>query len=517
MRHFLKKFNMRKIYKITNIALIFMLIGVFLWPNMAYSRSNSLRVPLISNDSRLEDRDKRALTYLAAKKKAEDEKKTGKNLLPIQGVIFHRTWIGAVSLMLNESGGMLENPSFAYSQENAIKMGERFRDDKNGIKDTEDILLAFDVRKLRELKDVEFEQYHGPITGNLHLIAKGKIPLAALTDESKEEVIAKLDRLGKQRPDLTVENGKVVEMMNGLSQAILRNSTLPEESINTAKIIDICKANPKVKVINQLGLDVKVVANREQLIAGLEGIIDSAKQVEINLSQDGNIVKIEISADGKVVGDEVIGVLSYAIKDAGGEIKVDSLTEDEYEKIELPKALRHSFDEEDRQVAKECYPVIEKYMNNLIATIDRVIDELKKPEQLNPVNLRNAYESGVDVELKGSLGDILRKYWKRAHPKDHKDAFGPFDHIVGNIKFTLPMVLYPLIEKLNINKFQKGDEKSALNIFLERRIHSQMALEIFSRAANDKQRIIPGTTFTIYLPIAEGLAIERPQELGAAL
>ena len=290
---------------------------------------------------------------------------------------------------------------------------------------------------------------------------------------------------------------------SGLS-ALRRNLTLPKESINIAEImIAICGTNSKVRVINQLGLDVKVAANREQLIASLEGIINSAEQVEINLSRDGNRVKIEMSADGKGVSDEAAEALLYAIKDAGGEIKVDSLTEDEYEKIKLPEHLRHPFDEEDMQVAKEFYPVIEKYMNNLIATIDRVIDELKKPEQLNSVNLRDAYESGVDVELKGSLGNILRKYWKSAHPKYYKYAFRPFDHIVGDIKAVLPNSIYPLIKKLNINTFRKGDEEIVLNIFLGRKIYSQIALEVFRRAANNKQRTTPGTTFTVYLPIAE--------------
>ena len=121
---------------------------------------------------------------------------------------------------------------------------------------------------------------------------------------------------------------------------------------------------------------------------------------------------------------------------------------------------------------------------------------------MNPVNLRNAYELGGDVELKGPIRNILRKYWKTAHPKDHKDAFLQIDHIVGNIKAVLPTVIYPLIGKLNRNEFRKGDEENALNIFLGRKIYSQMALEIFKRVANG-QRIEAGTTFTVYLPIAE--------------
>lgn len=47
MRRFLKKFNMRKKYKIVNIALIFMLIEVFLWGEFAYG----LRVPMGNYDS----------------------------------------------------------------------------------------------------------------------------------------------------------------------------------------------------------------------------------------------------------------------------------------------------------------------------------------------------------------------------------------------------------------------------------------------------------------------------------
>jgi len=54
MRHFLKKFNMRKIYKITDIALIFTIIGVFSGQSLACASDIAhLRVP-VGNYERLE-------------------------------------------------------------------------------------------------------------------------------------------------------------------------------------------------------------------------------------------------------------------------------------------------------------------------------------------------------------------------------------------------------------------------------------------------------------------------------
>lgn len=63
---------MRKTHKIINIVLIFMLIGEFLCPNLSYSfsaSSYSLRVPLISQDSELQNREKTLLINLEAEKR----------------------------------------------------------------------------------------------------------------------------------------------------------------------------------------------------------------------------------------------------------------------------------------------------------------------------------------------------------------------------------------------------------------------------------------------------------------
>jgi len=50
MDNFLKKFNMRKIYKNINIAVIFMLIGMFMWVDIGYA----LRPPLLFDRENLE-------------------------------------------------------------------------------------------------------------------------------------------------------------------------------------------------------------------------------------------------------------------------------------------------------------------------------------------------------------------------------------------------------------------------------------------------------------------------------
>jgi len=288
---------------------------------------------------------------------------------------------------------------------------------------------------------------------------------------------------------------------------------LPKEAIDIAEIVDKFSRNSKVKkVIKQPGLDVKVVVNLEQLIGGLERIINQAGEVEVYLSQDGRKVKIDISSDGKVVSDEVIEELSRAIKDAGGEIKVDSLTVEEYEKFQLPDSLYMHFNdlsERDKQVIKKYYPVIEKYIKGLIVVIDELIDLFSSSNPLKSSELQNIYNT---VSSEGSFQDILIK---ENFPK--LQEIGSFHHAMTHIRGGLLAVLALTIDYLDKDKEVTDDHrKNKLDSSLRRKKHSQMALEIFKRVANDK-RIIPGTTFTVYLPIAEGLVIEKPRESNATL
>jgi len=66
---------MKRINKITSIGLIITTMWVFLCPGMSYSKSTSLRVPLISNSPQLNNRSQEALDLLTDKSKAEIIKK----------------------------------------------------------------------------------------------------------------------------------------------------------------------------------------------------------------------------------------------------------------------------------------------------------------------------------------------------------------------------------------------------------------------------------------------------------
>lgn len=118
--------------------------------------------------------------------------------LPTQGAIYHRTRVGVLRLIIENSGGLLWPDSlFALAPGNAISIAKPFEDTKEG--DTESIRLAFDVTRLRgqEIKFGSF--YRGSL---LDFRSFDRVPLSTLTDESKKEAVSSLLALEKSEPQV---------------------------------------------------------------------------------------------------------------------------------------------------------------------------------------------------------------------------------------------------------------------------------------------------------------------------
>ena len=152
------------------------------------------------------------------------------DILPEGGAIYHSTRIGIVRLIILESKGMLSGCSFfAFKYGNAVGRAKSFEgtpEDK-----TTSITLAFDVNQLRQHK-IGFEEFLSTI---IHLRAVDSVPLSALTDESKKEVVRELLKLAKEGDRWTIDTKKIASALGFESWDDLNKALFPKGIGNSSE------------------------------------------------------------------------------------------------------------------------------------------------------------------------------------------------------------------------------------------------------------------------------------------
>ncbi|MDP2921276.1 MAG: ATP-binding protein [Candidatus Omnitrophota bacterium] len=321
------------------------------------------------------------------------------------------------------------------------------------------------------------------------------------------------------------------------SRIEIATGIMSQDGYSIASIVDdMRRIRPRIRINNQIGESAQIIGNRLSIISALYNIIHNAtqhaKNVEVVLSQEGNRVKIEVIDDGEGIKPELmvynpetgrlhlydmnvsdteggtgLGLTEawYAIKDAGGEIKVDSLR-----KENLDRMFGDPSKPRNRKFFREYYPGIEKYITYLIDKMD------KASISNDSVFLGELAKEITQFEKENTM---IREMKQLLHNKEYKSDENAVLLILDrlpNLAAGVWGICTTKAECLNEGNVTESEE---MNRDLEEKKKRAMnILEMFKRLANG-QRIEAGTTFTVYLPIAsERLDIKRPAvEASAAL
>ncbi len=161
-------------------------------------------------------------------------------ILPNNVTIYHRTWVGILrSVIMSQAPGSLAAKSlFALDPSNAIAIGEMWQGRKEA-KYTNPITLAFDVQRLSKsgirftpsfrLKiDLTTNASEPPKQRIIDLSSVDAVPLSALTDQSKKELVQELLRLSEKDDEWQIDRNKLSIALGFIDWDQLMTSLFPD-------------------------------------------------------------------------------------------------------------------------------------------------------------------------------------------------------------------------------------------------------------------------------------------------
>jgi len=254
---------------------------------------------------------------------------------------------------------------------------------------------------------------------------------------NNKPILERLDVIRSHLAIITEILQSRIEIVLGIKPKDLKSTTEIIKEISSIKEFET------VKVENDASSSLQFNGNRLSFIGALSNVIKNAQHfankraekskmpanVGIRVSQENSFVRMDITDNGEGIEPELLEIdpvtgrpklfninvsrrekgtglgtteAWYVIRDAGGTIEVDSLTEDEYQKFKLPSTFkdeRQQWIPETKSLIKEHYPQIEAQIENLIKLLNTA-------EAGNIALLDNIPRSGLKIK--------------------------PFEHILGN-------------------------------------------------------------------------------------